>query len=120
VRIICYCDTFDNTRQGLWNGVMVRIDILPFTVDTTCAFCTPHVRIHYSDFATGMSQSTFSVVPGDTLYKGTYTVAGTVIHLERHRGGRIEIEDINAPLHIEGTYSLAGRIERGRLVGKIE
>jgi hypothetical protein len=120
IDIWCYNDTFKNTPTDMRDGRMLWIQIHPFTVDTICGFCTAHLRVRVSDYATGMSQYTYSVYPADTIQGSLYTITGDVVQLERRHGGRIDIGNINIPLHLEGHGGIATRIKDARIYGNVK
>jgi hypothetical protein len=115
VDIRLYSENFDNSNISMRNGIMLRMSIYPFTRDSTCGFCLPHILIVVSDYCTGSGQATYSAYPADTVWDPLFVSSANVIEMERIENGRIDIDEISIPLHIEGKSSVATSIREGRI-----
>jgi hypothetical protein len=121
IRIWCYSADFDKSHgPGFWYGYSLRIDINPFTIDTTCNFCLPHVLVRYCDYLVQTAQTSYVVYPADTIYHPAFDFLSTTGTFERSVGGRVFMQDMAVPLHLEGRSSVGIRISGATLDGHVE
>ena len=118
VVIFCYSEDFSRGAM-YWTGYMLKMEIHPFTIDTSKDFATEHLRVRFSDFAVGQNQTTTVLYPQDTLYS-VFTASGIVEAVERREDGRIEISEIYVPMHNENQSGLAATIKSGELSGTVK